>query len=125
MAQWSITPSEKKSLIEIETYSKDGNTIVITTTWRWGEFTCETEDDEPPEISRGEDLWCCGYDVELVEVTDGDTDYDMTDCDAENVDWLEQFLDDNSYLDLEERGWIRGDSEMLIECEPEFEMIDE
>jgi hypothetical protein len=126
MALWSIKPTWKKSLIEREEYTKDGNRIIIETGWRWGEFTCETEDDNPPEIEAGANLWDCGYDVELVETTDGCwEDHDMDECDPDVVEWLEEFFEENSYLDLEEHGWVRGDSEMIISCEPEIEKLED
>lgn len=127
MALWSIKPTWKKSLIERNYYHKDGNTVVIETGWRWGEFTCETEDDNEPNITAGDDLWDCGYDVEMVETTDGCwEEHDMDECDAETTEWLEEFFDEgNSWLDLEEHGWIQGDSEMIIDCDPEFELISE
>lgn len=122
MATWTITPTMKKSIIERNYFHKDGNTFIVETGWRWGEFTCETEDDEPPVLEEGVDLYACEYEVELVETTDGCWEtYDMDGCDAETVDWLEQFLDENSYLDLEERGWIAGDTEMIIDCEMDIE----
>ena len=67
MATWKIEPTWKKSLVEVEHYHKDGKTVEYETGWRWGSFYCETEDDNPPNISEGDDLWDCGYDVELQE----------------------------------------------------------
>lgn len=124
MAEWSIKPTWKKSLIEREEYTKDGNRVIIETGWRWGEFTCVTDDDTPPNIVAGDDLWACGYDVEMVECTDGCwEEHDMDECDEDVREWLEEFLEENSHFDLEEHGWVRGDSEMIIDCEPEFEKI--
>jgi hypothetical protein len=125
MALWSIKPTWKKSIIEREEYSKDGNRIIIENGWRWGEFTCETEDDEPPVIESGTDLYNCDYDVEMVETTDGCwLEYDMDECDPDVVEWLEEFLEENSYLDLEEHGWVRGDTEMILDCDAEIERIE-
>ena len=44
MAVWKIEPSWKKSIIERMYFSKDNNTLVVETGWRWGSFECETED---------------------------------------------------------------------------------
>jgi hypothetical protein len=127
MALWSIKPTWKKSLIERNFYHKDGNTVIIETGWRWGEFTCETEDDNPPNISSGDDLWDCEYSVEMVETTDGCwEEHDMDGCDAETTEWLEEFFEEgNSWLDLEEHGWIQGESQMIIDCDPEFEKLED
>ena len=126
MALWSLKPTWKKSLVERNYYHKDGNTFVVETGWRWGEFTVLTEDDEEPNISEGDDLWDCGYDVEMIEITDGCwEEHDMDECDEDTQQWLEEFLEENSYLDLEEHGWMQGDSEMIITCEPEFEKLED
>jgi hypothetical protein len=51
-------------------------------------------------------------------------DYD--DCDDETRTWLENFFEEgNSYYDLEEEeGWVQGDCEMIIDCDPIFERVD-
>lgn len=126
MALWSIKPTWKKSIIERSHYVKGGDTLIIETGWRWGEFTCETEGDEPPVLEAGVDLYNCDYDVELVETSDGCwEDHDMDDCSAETVEWLEEFLEDNSYLDLEEHGWSQVDTEMIIDCDMEIEKVED
>ena len=126
MALWKIEPTWKKSLIERMYFVKDGNKVMIETGWRWGEFTCETEDDNPPEIEAGADLWDCGYDVEMIEMNDGCwEEHDMDECDEETREWLEEFLEENSWMDLEEHGWTNTESECIIDCEPSIERIDE
>jgi hypothetical protein len=126
MALWKIEPTWKKSLIERMYFVKDGNKVMIETGWRWGEFTCETEDDNPPEIEAGADLWDCGYDVEMIEMNDGCwEEHDMDECDEETREWLEEFLEENSWMDLEEHGWTNTESECIIDCDPSIERIDE
>jgi len=127
MALWSIKPTWKKSLIERMYYTKDGNTFMAETGWRWGEFTVETDDDNPPVIEAGTDLWNCDYIVEMVETNDGCwEEHDMDECDDETREWLEEFFEEgNSYLDLEEHGWTQTDSEMIIDCDPEIEKLED
>lgn len=125
MALWKIEPTFKKSIVERNYFHKDDNTFVVETGWRWGSFTCETEDGLPPKISEGDDLWNCDYTVELEETWDGCwEDHDMDECDEETQEWLETFLEENSYMDLEEHGWVSGDSEMIMNCEPKFECLE-
>ena len=38
---------------------------------------------------------------------------------------MREWLEDNSYLDLEEKGWINTESEMIIDCEPLIERIED
>jgi hypothetical protein len=126
MALWSVKPAWKKSIIERNILSKDGNRIVVETGWRWGEFTVETDDDNPPNIEAGVDIYACGYNSELVETSDGcweEIDYD--DCDDETREQVEEFLEDNSWLDLEEEGWVQEDCEMIIDCDLIIEKIDD
>jgi len=127
MAQWSVKPEWKKSIIERNYLTKDGNTVMIETGWRWGEFTVYTDDDNPPNIEAGVDIYNCEYETELVETSDGcweEIDYD--DCDDETREWLEEFFDEgNSWLDLEEHGWMQDECEMIIDCDLIIERLDD
>ena len=126
MATWSIKPSWKKSLIERMYLTKGDNTIMVETGWRWGEFTCETEDDNPPVIKEGMNLFDCGYDVEMQETSDGCwVEYEFDGFTDEEEEEMREWLEENSFYDLEEEGWILGDCEMIIDCDPEIERIDE
>jgi len=122
MATWSVKPTWKKSIIERQYISKDGNELVVETGWRWGEFLVHTDDDNPPNIEAGVDIYNCEYETELVETTDGCwEEHDFDECDDETREWLENFFDEgNSWLDLEEEGWIFGDCEMIIDCDLEI-----
>ena len=126
MATWSVKPEWKKSIIERNYLYKDGQQLMVETGWRWGEFTVETEDDNPPDIEAGVDIYNCDYEAELVETTDGcweEVDYD--DVDDETREWLEEFLEENGWYDLEEHGWVQGDCEMIIDCDLIIERLDE
>jgi hypothetical protein len=126
MALWSIKPIWKKSIVERIHFVKGDETIIIETGWRWGEFTLETPDDNPPDISPGVDIYDCGYDTELVECSDGCwEEHDLDDCSDETKEWFEEFIEENSYFDLEEHGWISQDTEMIIDCDMEIEKIED
>ena len=116
----------KKSIIERNYLTKDGNTVCVETGWRWGEFLVFTDDDNPPEIEPGVDIFNCGYDTELVETEDGCwDDYDFDECDDEVREQLEAFLEDNSVFDLEEEGWYNSETEMIIDCDMTIERVDD
>lgn len=127
MAQWSVKPEEKKSIVERQTWTKDGQSFVYETGWRWGEFIVYTDDDNPPEIEAGVDMYSCEYETELVETTDGCwDDYDYEGCNDATVEWLEEFFDDgNCVFDLEEHGWYNDETEMIITCDLIIERVDD
>lgn len=127
MVTWSVKPVYKKSIIERNYLSKDGNVFLHETGWRWGEFLVYTEDDTPPKLEAGVNMFDCGYESEMVETSDGcwdDQNYD--DCDDEATEWLENFFDGgNSWLDLEEHGWITDECEMIFDCELIIERVED
>jgi hypothetical protein len=126
MAEWSVKPTWKKSILERNYLTKDGNTVMIETGWRWGEFTVYTDDDNPPNIEAGVDIYDCGYESELVETSDGCwEEVDTDDCDDETTEWIEEFFEEgNSWLDLEEHGWSQDECEMIIDCDLEITRTD-
>jgi hypothetical protein len=126
MATWKVEPVWKKSIRERQHMCKDGNTFIVETGWRWGEFYVYTDDDNPPDIAPGVDIYNCEYETELIETTDGCwEDHDFDDCDDETTEWLEEFLEENSYFDLEEHGWIFDDCEMIIDCDLKLTRIND
>ena len=127
MAVWSVKPDWKKSIIERQIWTKEGvaGYIGVETGWRWGEFHVTTEDDTPPDLVAGVDIYNCDYECELVSLDDGcweESDIDVLDEELRNE--LETFLEDNSVHDLEELGWILDDTEMTIDCDMTIEMIE-
>lgn len=127
MATWSVKPTWKKSIIERNYLTKDGNTVMVETGWRWGEFTVYTDDDNPPNLESGVDIYDCGYESELVETNDGCwEEVDTDECDDETREWLEEFFEEgNSWLDLEEEGWVQDECEMIIDCDMEITRIND
>jgi hypothetical protein len=127
MATWSVKPVWKKSVIERVYMNKDDNTLMVETGWRWGEFLVYTDDDNPPDIESGVDIYNCGYEVELVETNDGCwTEYDYDDCDDDVREFLEEYFEEgNSSYDLEEQGWMQTECEMIIDSDLIIERVDE
>lgn len=127
MATWKVTPTYKKSVIERNYLRKDDNVVMIETGWRGGEFLVYTDDDNPPVLESGVDIFNCGYETEMVETYDGCwEEHDYDDCDEESQEWLEQFFEDgSSWLDLEEHGWVQHECEMIIDCDLNIERIEE
>jgi hypothetical protein len=126
MATWKVTPQWKKSIIERQEWmGPNDQRLIVETGWRWGEFEVYTDDDTPPNLEPGVDMFACGYDCEMIETTDGCwEEHDMDECDEETKVWLEEFLEENSVFDLEEHGWTPTECEMIIDCEMTIEKVD-
>ena len=61
----------------------------------------------------------------MQECTDGCwEEHDFTGFTEEEEEAMIEWLDENSWLDLEEEGWSTGDTEMIIACKPSIERID-
>jgi hypothetical protein len=118
---WTVSPKWKKSLIERQHWTNGEQSFYVDTVWRGGSFTVYTDDDNPPQIEEGVDIYNCGYESELIECFDGCAEeYNFDDCDYETREWIEEFVEENSVFDLEEHGWNTCDCEMFIECELEI-----
>jgi len=124
LTYWTIKPQDKKSIEEVEHFTKDGMEIVHRTGWRWGEWTVTTNDNNPPEfeiVDGRVDINNCYAnnieDVELVETSDGCWD-DMEwpdDIDADERNKLEEAIEEEGYYTaLEENDWWSSDTEMYI-----------
>lgn len=125
MADWTISAKYKKSTIEREFWSKDGQTLYIETGWRSGSFSVTTEGDEPPEydVENPDDLdvysdYPDGVDsVELNETWDGCwTDFGWPDdMPEEERERLEARFEEDSFFEvLEEEGWSQEECEMWL-----------
>jgi hypothetical protein len=126
MVIWSVKPVYKKSIIERQTWENGGESFVWETGWRWGEFLVYTEDETPPKLEEGVDIFNCDYETELVSTDDGCwEEYDFDECSAETVEKMEEYFDDGgSVFDLEEEGWYNSETEMIINSDMTIERVD-
>jgi hypothetical protein len=135
MATWTVSTYYKKSCQEVEHWVRqNGDGKIITTNgFRFGEWTVETTDDNPPEFEFTEvpggdgskdsiNMLDCSVnnieDVELISMDDGGCwyDVDVTGLDEEAQAEIEDFLEENSPYELEERddGWYQDETEWWI-----------
>jgi hypothetical protein len=115
MATWVLTTIEKKSVEEIEFWTKDGQTIKRITGFRWGKVYCES--DEKPDIDlenpEGISVFDCGHDFELDSLDDGwyaDVEY-PEDMDDEERERMDELWDEESYDGWEGEGWNQDECE--------------
>jgi hypothetical protein len=136
MAQWTVKTYHKKNVQEVEYWvQRDGQgRITVTNGFRWGEWTVETTDDNPPEFEFTEVpggngardsinmLSCCENNienVELVSMDDGGCWYDVEieGLDEEAEEALQEFIDENSIYELEDRdddAWYQDETDWWI-----------
>jgi hypothetical protein len=135
MATWTVKTYHKKNVQEVETYhQRDGKgRVTVTNGFRWGEWTVETTDDNPPEFEFTEvpggdgakdsiNMLDCSInnieDVELVSMDDGGCWYDIEfeGLTLEQEEEIEAFLEENSPYELEDRddGWYQDETEWWI-----------
>lgn len=139
MAKWNLMPQFKKSIQEVEFWTKDGKVIQYSVWWRGGNVIVETATDEAPEIDL-ENADDNGLDV--FGLADGETILDVeTDSfwDGDNSEWLaispdvtEEELEEvrlaweeDWSAGVEELGWEQDDSEVYFYGELALERIDE
>ena len=115
MTTWVLTTTDKKSVEEIEFWSKDGKTIKRITGFRWGTVYCES--DEKPEIDLdnpdGINVFDCGYDFELDSLDDGwslEVVY-PDDMDEEEQERMDELWDEDAYDAWESEGWSNIETE--------------
>ena len=134
MAVWTVKTYHKKNVQEVETYHKregDG-TVVVTNGFRWGSWTVETSDDNPPEFEFTEvpngdgkkdsiNMLDCEYNniesVELISMDDGGCWYDVEieGLDEDEEEEVREFIEENSAYELEDGGeWYQDDTEWWI-----------
>jgi len=135
MAIWTVSTHYKKSCQEVEHWVRhegEGK-IIVTNGFRWGTWTVETTNDNPPEFEFTEvpggdgkrdsiNMLDCEINniesVELVSMDDGGCWYDIEfeDLTEEEEEEIQEFIDENSVYELEERedSWYNDETEWWI-----------
>jgi uncharacterized protein (DUF427 family) len=121
MKRFEILPEYKKCTYEVQTFVKEDKKITVTTQWRYAKFSCESEN--PPVIAQLVDLYETVDNLTFEEASDGDCFYDYENMSEEEIDTMDEWFGDNSYLDLEEDGWIPSDCVWYFDCPVEITEI--
>ena len=114
MATWELSTEYKKNAIEVQLWYKDGVAIKRVEGYRWGSFSCES--DERPDIdlrNEGDGYELADYDWELGSLDDGcwaDWEY-PTDFPIEERIKIEEAWDNEWYDGMEALGWSNDDTE--------------
>jgi hypothetical protein len=134
MAIWTVKTHYKKNVQEVEIWhQREGEgKVTVVNGFRWGEWTVETTDDNPPEfeftyVPGGDgrkdsiDMLNCEVNnidnIELVSMDDGGCWYDLEieGLDDEEDDRIRTLVEEDGIWALEEEeGWIQDDTEWWI-----------
>lgn len=134
MAIWTVKTHYKKSCQEVETWhQREGEgKVTVVNGFRFGEWTVETTDDNPPEfeftqVPGGDgkqdsiDMLNCEVNnidnVELIEMFDGGCwfDVEIEGLDDEEEDRIRTLVEEEGIWALEEEeGWSQDDTEWWI-----------
>lgn len=133
MANWSVSTYHKKSCEEHEIYTKDNQTIIRKTGYRWANFYVETNDDNPPEfefdfvpggdcVRDSVDMYNCIANnienVELESMNDGCwEDFEFPeDMDDDERERLQELFDEHGVYEVLENmeGWSQNDCEAWV-----------
>lgn len=131
MAQWKVSPADKKSIEEHEMWEKDGMLIRRITGWRSGSWIVTTSNDEEPQFERtcvpngtpdedSIDMNCACEnnieDIEMIETYDGwygDVNW-PDELDDDERERLEELWEEEFYDGWEGEGWVQTDTEMWV-----------
>ena len=114
MATWQLSTEYKKNAIEVQLWYKDGVAIKRVEGYRWGTFSCES--DERPDIdlrNEGDGYELADYDWELGSLDDGCwAEWEYPDSvSAEEREKIEEAWDNEWYEGMEALGWSNDDTE--------------
>lgn len=118
MAIWKITNLHKKSAVERQFWTKDGMTIIKEEGFRWGTWSCESDDKPNIDLANpdGWEQYSQEEDWEMDEMMDGCWQ-DWTwpdDMDEEERERIEALWDEDYFEGLEGDGWSLDESEYWI-----------
>jgi len=118
MAVWKITNQHKKSAVEKQFWYKDGITVIKEEGFRWGVWTCES--DEQPDIDlenpEGYELMSTDYEWEMEEMIDGSwVEWTFPDdMDEDEQERIQELWNEDSFEGLEGDGWTNYETEHWI-----------
>ena len=135
MAFWKVSTLQKKSCEEREIWSKGNKSIIRINGFRWGTFTLETTDDNPPDViteenKEGINIYdYTGSNFKSIALDSMDDGW-LGDCElSDNIDEDEQAellegMEDDYYEYLETNGWVNDETEVWLFGPLEITKID-
>lgn len=126
---YAVSTEDKKSVEEIEIWSKDDYVIRHTTGWRWGKVYITVEDGDELEITaeNPDGVNVYDYDCEIESLDDGwfeDFEY-PEDMDEEEQTRLNELWEEDSYSGWEEDGCYHSETELWFYGPLKIELVEE
>lgn len=115
MATWQIKNYHKKNAIERQFWSKDGVIVTKDEGFRWGTWTCESEERPDIDLANSDGYEILG-DWDMDEMDDGCwVEWSFPDdMPEEEQERIQALWDENWFEGLEEDGWVNDDTEFWI-----------
>ena len=124
MALWKLSNLQKKSCEERSTWVKGNQVVTRIDGWRWGTFTVETSDDNPPDgITEDNEEGINIHDQEgknivsialdnLEDGVYGDFDYPIAITEEQQTEIEEGCEEEGSYSYFEDADWTLDETEL-------------
>lgn len=124
MALWKLSNLQKKSCEERSTWVKGNQVVTRIDGWRWGTFTVETSDDNPPDgITEDNEEGINIHDHEgknivsialdnLEDGVYGDFDYPIAITEEQQTEIEEGCEEEGSYSYFEDADWTLDETEL-------------
>lgn len=118
MAIWKLTNLHKKNAVERQFWTKDGVTVIKEEGFRWGTWSCESDERPNVDLDNPDGWEQFSQDDEWeMEIMDDGCWQEWTfpdDMDEEEQERIQELWNEDSFEGLEGDGWINDETEYWI-----------
>lgn len=118
MAIWKLTNLDKKNAVERQFWTKDGVTVIKEEGFRWGTWSCESDERPNVDLDNPDGWEQFSQDDEWeMEIMDDGCWQEWTfpdDMDEEEQERIQELWNEDSFEGLEGDGWINDETEYWI-----------
>jgi hypothetical protein len=116
MATWVLTTQHKKNAVERSFWYKDDQKIVREEGYRWGTFSCESDEKPDIDLKNPDGYEISGYDWELDSLDDGCwAEWEWPEgMSEEEQDKIMDAWNEDFYDGMEALGWSNDDTEYVF-----------
>jgi hypothetical protein len=118
MAIWKLTNLHKKNAVERQFWTKDGVTVIKEEGFRWGTWSCESDERPNVDLDNPDGWEQFSQDDEWeMEIMDDGCWQEWTfpdDMDEEEQERIQELWNEDSFEGLEGDGWSNDETEYWI-----------